>query len=82
MNRTVNASTGEPVAPGGCIGILGGGQLGRMLATAATELGLTVHVYCPDENSPAFDVAAEKTVAAYDDAEALARFADNVDVVT
>jgi 5-(carboxyamino)imidazole ribonucleotide synthase len=78
MNRTVNASTGEPVAPGGCIGILGGGQLGRMLA----ELGLTVHVYCPDENSPAFDVAAEKTVAAYDDAEALARFADNVDVVT
>ncbi|MGX1198852.1 5-(carboxyamino)imidazole ribonucleotide synthase [Parvibaculum sp. MBR-TMA-1.3b-4.2] len=82
MNRTVNASTGEPVAPGGCIGILGGGQLGRMLATAAAELGLTVHVYCPDENSPAFDVAAEKTVAAYDDAEALARFADNVDVVT
>lgn len=82
MNRTVNASTGEPVAPGGCIGILGGGQLGRMLATAATELGLTAHVYCPDENSPAFDVAAERTVAAYDDSGALARFADNVDVVT
>lgn len=82
MNRTVNASTGEPVAPGGCIGILGGGQLGRMLATAAAELGLTAHVYCPDENSPAFDVAAERTVAAYDDAGALARFADNVDVVT
>ena len=82
MNRTVNASKGEPVAPGGCIGILGGGQLGRMLATAAAELGLTAHIYCPDEDSPAFDVAAEKTVAAYDDAEALARFADNVDVVT
>ncbi|NIJ40509.1 5-(carboxyamino)imidazole ribonucleotide synthase [Parvibaculum indicum] len=82
MNRTVNASAGEPVAPGGCIGILGGGQLGRMLATAAAELGLTAHVYCPDENSPAFDVAAEKTVAAYDDADALARFADNVDAVT
>ena len=82
MNRTVNASEGEPVAPGGCIGILGGGQLGRMLASAAAELGLTAHIYCPDDKSPAFDVAAEKTVAAYDDAEALARFADNVDVVT
>lgn len=70
------------VPPGGCIGILGGGQLGRMLALAAAELGLASHVYCPESASPAIDVAAAATQAGYDDAEALARFADNVDVVT
>lgn len=70
------------IAPGGRIGILGGGQLGRMLATAAAELGLSCHIYCPDEEAPAADVAAAATRAAYDDAEALARFADSVDVVT
>lgn len=70
------------IAPGGRIGILGGGQLGRMLAIAAAELGLTCHIYCPDADTPASDVAATTTRAAYDDAEALARFADSVDVVT
>ncbi|MGV8997147.1 MAG: 5-(carboxyamino)imidazole ribonucleotide synthase [Parvibaculaceae bacterium] len=70
------------IAPGGRIGILGGGQLGRMLALAAAELGLTTHIYCPDDEAPAMDVAASGTRAAYDDAEALARFADSVDVVT
>ncbi|MDO8288507.1 MAG: 5-(carboxyamino)imidazole ribonucleotide synthase [Parvibaculum sp.] len=70
------------VAPGGRIGILGGGQLGRMLALAAAELGLSSHIYCPDTEAPAMDVAAGRTRAAYDDAEALARFADSVDVVT
>lgn len=70
------------VAPGGRIGILGGGQLGRMLALAAAELGLSSHIYCPDAEAPAMDVAASGTRAAYDDAEALARFADSVDVVT
>ena len=71
-----------PVAPGGRIGILGGGQLGRMLAMAAAELGFTCHIYCPDEEVPAADVAAALTRAPYEDAEALARFADSVDVVT
>lgn len=70
------------IPPGGRIGILGGGQLGRMLASAAAELGLACHIYCPDEDAPAMDVAANATRAAYDDAEALARFADSVDVVT
>lgn len=70
------------VEPNGAIGILGGGQLGRMLATAAAQLGLRTHVYCPEERSPAFDVAAAKTVAAYDDESALAAFAKSVDVVT
>jgi 5-(carboxyamino)imidazole ribonucleotide synthase len=64
------------------IGILGGGQLGRMLALAAARLGLATHVYCPDPASPAFAVAGASTIAAYDDEAALARFAEAVDVVT
>lgn len=70
------------IRPGSTLGILGGGQLGRMIAMAAAELGLRVHVYCPDENSPAFDLCAEHTVAAYDDEPALVRFAKAVDVIT
>ncbi|GGF04502.1 5-(carboxyamino)imidazole ribonucleotide synthase [Stappia taiwanensis] len=68
--------------PGATLGILGGGQLGRMLALAAAPLGLKVHVLCPDPDSPAFDVAAGFTVAAYDDTTALDTFAAAVDVVT
>ena len=69
------------IEPGSTIGILGGGQLGRMLALAAAELGLKAHVYSPDADSPAFYVAAEHTQAAYDDEAALAAFAASVDVV-
>lgn len=71
-----------PVAPGGTIGILGGGQLGRMLAMAAAELGFKCHIYCPDTEVPAADVAAALTRAPYEDATTLAAFADSVDVVT
>jgi 5-(carboxyamino)imidazole ribonucleotide synthase len=71
-----------PVAPGMTVGILGGGQLGRMLALAGAELGLASHIYCPDAKSPVFAVAAARTVAPYDDEMALAAFADSVDVVT
>jgi 5-(carboxyamino)imidazole ribonucleotide synthase len=67
---------------GGVIGILGGGQLGRMLALAAARLGLRTHIYCPDPASPAFDVTPRRSVAAYDDAEALRAFAAAVDVIT
>ena len=67
--------------PGSTIGILGCGQLGRMLAMAAARLGLRTHVYC-DTTGPAFDVATETTQAAFDDAEALAAFARSVDAVT
>lgn len=70
------------LAPGGTLGILGGGQLGRMLAMAAARLGIRCHVYCPDKGSPAFDVASVHTLAAYDDEDALARFADAVDRIT
>jgi 5-(carboxyamino)imidazole ribonucleotide synthase len=70
------------IRPGSTLGILGGGQLGRMIAMAAAQLGLRTHVYAPEENSPAFDVAAEYTLASYDDEAALVRFAKTVDVVT
>ena len=70
------------IRPGSTLGILGGGQLGRMIAMAAAQLGLRTHVYAPDENSPAFDVAAEYTIAPYEDETALVRFAKAVDVVT
>ncbi len=70
------------LAPGGTIGILGGGQLGRMLAIAAAELGYRTHIYAPEASGPATEVAAEWTQAGYDDDEALARFAARVGVVT
>lgn len=68
--------------PGSMIGILGGGQLGRMLSLAASKLGMRTHIFCPDPNSPAFEVTPHKTIAAYDDEAALAAFADAVDVIT
>ncbi len=67
--------------PGDTIGILGGGQLGRMLAIAAARLGLKTHIFCPDAG-PAFDVSVEQTIAPYEDEAALARFAAAVGVVT
>ncbi|HET7715720.1 MAG TPA: 5-(carboxyamino)imidazole ribonucleotide synthase [Bauldia sp.] len=75
-------SEAPPLRPGMIVGILGGGQLGRMLAMAAAELGLSCHIYCPDPKSPAFAVAAARTIAPYDDESALAAFAGAVDVVT
>ncbi|MTI00143.1 5-(carboxyamino)imidazole ribonucleotide synthase [Roseibium sp. RKSG952] len=68
--------------PGDMIGILGGGQLGRMLAIAGAELGLKCHVFCPDPNSPAFEVADAATIADYDDTEALGQFVETCAVVT
>ena len=70
------------LAPGATIGILGGGQLGRMLALAAARLGFDVHIFTPEPDSPASRVSAHTTVAAYDDAAALAAFACRCDVVT
>lgn len=72
----------QPVQPGMTIGILGGGQLGRMLVVAAAELGISCHVFCPEQGSPAFAVAAKHTLASYDDEAALAAFADSVSVIT
>lgn len=72
----------DPLAPGATIGILGGGQLGRMLALAAARLGLKCHVYDPSPEAPAAQVSAAHTAAAYEDATALARFGAAVDVIT
>jgi 5-(carboxyamino)imidazole ribonucleotide synthase len=70
------------VSPGGHIGILGDGQLGRMMAIAAAEMGYYVHVFGPEEDSPAAQVSHRSTVASYSDQEALTAFAKSVDVVT
>ena len=72
----------EPLAPGATIGILGGGQLGRMLSVAAARLGYRTHIFDPAPNPPAADVAHACTTAGYDDVAALAAFAAAVDVIT
>lgn len=71
----------EPLAPGATIGILGGGQLGRMLSMAAARLGYRCHIYEPGP-APAADVAHALTTAPYDDLEALRRFAQGCDLIT
>ena len=71
-----------PILPGAALGILGSGQLGRMFAQAAARLGYRVHVYSPDADSPAGQVADRQTVAQYDDVTALTEFAQSVEVVT
>ncbi|MCP9483767.1 5-(carboxyamino)imidazole ribonucleotide synthase [Shimia sp. CNT1-13L.2] len=72
----------DPLLPGATIGILGGGQLGRMLSVAASRLGYKCHVFEPGMNPPASHVADAVTRAPYDDTESLLAFADSVDVIT
>mgnify|MGYP002628071915 CR=1 FL=1 len=72
----------NPILPGATLGVLGSGQLGRMFAIAARRLGYGVHVYSPDVNTPAGQVADREFAAEYDDLEQLAEFARSVDVVT
>ena len=71
-----------PLPPGSVIGILGGGQLGRMLGVAAAQLGYRTHVYAPEESGPAADTCSFWTQGEYDSADRLGAFADTVDVVT
>ena len=70
------------IPPGETIGILGGGQLGRMIAMAAAQLGYRCHIYAPEEDSVAAEVSAQCTRAAWDDRNALGNFASQCDVVT
>ena len=70
------------LVPGSVIGILGGGQLGRMLSVAAARLGYRTHVYEPAANPPAAHVAEKVVTAPYEDAAALRAFAEGVDVIT
>jgi 5-(carboxyamino)imidazole ribonucleotide synthase len=74
--------TEQKLPPGSTIGILGGGQLGRMLSMAAARLGLKTHIYSDEADAPAFDVAHARTVGAYADEDATARFAASCQVVT
>lgn len=72
----------DPLPTGATIGILGGGQLGRMLSVAAARLGFRTHVFEPGAEPPAGHVCHRLTTAAYDDVTALQSFASSVDVVT
>lgn len=72
----------QPLPPGSTIGILGGGQLGRMLGLAAAQIGYKTHIFAPEADGVAREVASAWTVAAYDDDMALNAFANAVDVVT
>ena len=78
MNHRID----EMLEPGSKIGILGGGQLGRMLAVAATRLGFKSHIFEPAKNSPASQVSFQVSTASYEDEKALIEFAKDVDVVT
>jgi 5-(carboxyamino)imidazole ribonucleotide synthase len=78
----MNPKMSETLPSGATIGILGGGQLGRMLAVAAARLGYKTHIYEPGANPPAADTAHRVTTASYGDHEALAAFAQAVDVIT
>lgn len=70
------------IHPGSTIGILGGGQLGRLLALAAAKMGYDTHVFCPDSDSPAAKVSTQHTCADYTDKKALAAFSNEIDVAT
>ena len=72
----------QAFAPGAVLGILGGGQLARMIALAAADYGVRCHIYAPESDSPAFDVAAKTFEGSYEDSVALGRFAESVDLVT
>jgi len=72
----------KPVLPGAAIGILGSGQLGRMLAVEARKMGYRVHTFSPDQNSPTGQIADLEVTAPYDDLAKIAEFAKGVDVIT
>ncbi len=72
----------QVISPGATLGMLGGGQLGRMFTDAAHALGYRVHIYCPETECPAAQVADEHAAKSYDDLDAVAGFARSVSVVT
>ena len=80
--RKTQAPSHGVLKPGLTLGILGGGQLGRMLAIAAANLGMKAHIFAPEAESPAFEVSARQSCAPYSDRAALHAFAEAVDVIT
>jgi 5-(carboxyamino)imidazole ribonucleotide synthase len=82
LNKAIGMTAPATIEPGATIGILGGGQLGRMIALAAAQLGYRCHIYAPELDPIAANVSAAFTHGAYDDAEALREFASACAVVT
>src|SRR5687768_17296544 len=76
------ARRNDPVLPGAAVGVLGSGQLGRMFAIAARQMGYRVHTFSPDSDTPTGQVADVEIVASYDDLDAVRKFAAGVSVVT
>jgi len=72
----------RPILPGATVGVLGSGQLGRMLALAARRMGYRIHTFSPERGTPTGQVADREITAAYDDLDAVRTFATDVDVVT
>src|SRR5213075_292330 len=75
-------NSSDPILPGATIGVLGGGQLGRMFAMAARRLGYRVHTLAPEHDTPTGQIADVEVVASYDDLDRIREFASGVDVVT
>jgi 5-(carboxyamino)imidazole ribonucleotide synthase len=75
-------SAGEVFLPGSTVGVMGGGQLGRMFALAARRMGYRIHTFSPDEDTPTGQLADREIAASYDDEEAVVNFAQGVDVIT
>ena len=82
MNRDTSSATLPPILPGATIGVLGSGQLGRMFAIAARELGYRIQIYSPENDTPAGHIADREWTAPYDDLDQVRAFARGVDVVT
>ena len=80
--RGTLAGVGVPLLPGATIGVLGSGQLGRMLGLACRRMGYRLHVFSPERDSPAGQVADRAVAAPYEDLDAVRAFARAVDVVT
>src|SRR5205085_10820421 len=82
LRRKSVSRSSKPILPGSTIGVLGGGQLGRMFAMAARRLGYRVHTLSPDHDTPTGQIADVEINASYDDLAAVRAFAKSVDVVT
>jgi 5-(carboxyamino)imidazole ribonucleotide synthase len=82
VDRILSRAREQAVLPGGTIGVLGSGQLGRMFAIAARRMGYRVHTFSPDEDTPTGQIADLEVTASYDDLDAVRKFAAGVDVVT
>ena len=76
------STSSHPILPGSVVGVLGGGQLGRMFALAARQLGYRIHVYSPDDDTPAGQVGDVEICASYDDLDRVRAFARSTRVVT